>query len=186
MKEDSIFGGGWVPVGRGSGSYIRVQTYQHVGAGFGDYDKEEITTFAGFEGGIMGHLEGRVACRRGLQRCIRDIYIDIYSTIYYIYIKIYRSIVETKQGKCFFLSQLLSPSFTRLAAAWWLPAVLLPGGCGAPGGALAAGGRLTAGAGRRGPWRRRCELRLRRGGRGVAEQLEPGEAARRWWVVGGG
>ena len=52
VKEDSMFGGGWVPVGRGSGSYIRVQTYQHVGTGYGDYDKEEITPFAGFSVGF--------------------------------------------------------------------------------------------------------------------------------------
>jgi hypothetical protein len=38
VKEDSTFSGEWLPVGKGSGSYIRVQTFQHVGQGQGDYE----------------------------------------------------------------------------------------------------------------------------------------------------
>ena len=38
MKEDGLFGGEWTPVAKGSGSYIRIQTFQHVGRGQGDYD----------------------------------------------------------------------------------------------------------------------------------------------------
>ena len=44
VKEDSTFGvtfsgeKEWLPVGKGSGSYIRVQTFQHVGQGQGDYE----------------------------------------------------------------------------------------------------------------------------------------------------
>ena len=38
MKEDGLFGGEWTPVAKGSGSYIRIQTFQHVGRGQGDYE----------------------------------------------------------------------------------------------------------------------------------------------------